>query len=144
MPRTRTHPRYFHSSLGKPELSQRADKSSRFARLYPRGSSRCPASRPTTDGNTGSYVPARRRTSAHSSSSAVHASPRAARGTLRRTTLCWMLPLGDGSGNSFRRCFRGNLRRAPSRKWNGCASSPIFQRLASGVDRSLPGIHPLP
>ena len=123
--RTRMHLLCFRSSPGAPALSRRAGRPFRSARLCPRVNSRCPVSRLTTGWSTGLYALARHRTSARLSSSAVHASPRAARGVQRRTTPCSMLPLGDGSENSFRSCFPGSLRKALSRRWNGY----VLQRL---------------
>jgi hypothetical protein len=122
MRQTRTRPLYsrnFPPGDAPEALCRRAGKPYRSVRLCPHASSRCPASRPTTGWSTGSCVPARRRTSARLSSSAVRATPKAGRGVQRRMTLSWMLLLEDGSGSFSRRCSLGNSRTAPSRRWNG-------------------------
>ena len=133
--RMHMHPLCSRSFPGDAALCQRAGKPFQYARLCPRASSRCQASRPTTDWSTGSRVPVQRRTSARLSSSAVHASQRAARGVPRQTILSWMPLLESGSGSFSGKSSQEILRKARNQRWNGyvCRTAP-----ASGVDRSLP------
>jgi hypothetical protein len=96
MRQTRMHPLYSHNSPVTPASCRRVGRLSRSVQRYPHASSRCRVLRPIMRRNTCSYAPVRRLRNARLSSSAVRAMPMAAYEVLRRTTLSWIRPWGDG------------------------------------------------